>query len=49
MTKILIKVQDMAKEDGLEEDMWDFSMDINVPMQNPARNVAAGFDGQTQG
>ncbi len=30
MTKILIKVQDMAKEDGLEEDLWDFSMDINV-------------------
>jgi hypothetical protein len=30
MTKILIKTQDMAKEDGLEESLWDFSMDINI-------------------
>ena len=32
MTKILIRVQDMAKEDGLEDNLWDFSMDINVPI-----------------
>jgi hypothetical protein len=32
ITKILIRVQDMAKEDGLEDNLWDFSMDINVPI-----------------
>jgi hypothetical protein len=31
MTKILIKAQDMAKEDGLKDDLWDFSMEIDVP------------------
>jgi hypothetical protein len=30
MKKILIKAQDMAKEDGLEDDLWDFSMEVDV-------------------
>jgi hypothetical protein len=32
MTKILIKAQDMAKEDGLGDDLWGFSMEIDVPI-----------------
>ncbi len=30
LTKTLIKAQNMAKEDGLEDDLWDFSMEIDV-------------------